>query len=303
MTATVHPPKAHNLAYHCVGGAVLFLNKVRHSIQGYATPRPFAASDIRKAVEYDLAVVAGWLRQLGEYAPEHASVIGKRVLELGPGPDLGTGLILLSRGARRYHAIDANNLLPLAPQELYEELFREIDVHGGSAEDLRAELRRAQEGQPDRLNYICQPDFDIACVQGNDVDLVFSQAAFEHFEDPGRVVAQLSQIVRPGAILIAEVDLKTHTRWIRDADPLNIYRYSDWLYRLARFTGIPNRLRPLEYERILEKNGWCNIKVVPRTIADPEYVADVRRALNRRFRDAATSQIHILSMLLCATKA
>ena len=47
------------------------------------------------------------------------------------------------------------------------------------------------------------------------------------------------------AHLVAEIDLQTHTRWIRNVDPLNIYRYSGQLYGSFRFSdgdGAPARV-------------------------------------------------------------
>ncbi|HEX3047124.1 MAG TPA: hypothetical protein VHY08_20390, partial [Bacillota bacterium] len=104
-----------------------------------------------------------------------------------------------------------------------------------------------------------------------------------------------------GTILIAEVDLKTHTSWIRDLDPLNIYRYSDFIYNLFKFRGSPNRLRPFEYEEILKKNGWTDIQIIPSNKLEKEYMLKVKDNLNRRFREPI-NQMDYLSIILCATK-
>jgi hypothetical protein len=62
---------------------------------------------------------------------------------------------------------------------------------------------------------------------------------------------------------VAEIDLKTHSRWIRDHDPNNIYRYSNAIYRALWFRGIPNRVRPYEYRAIFEAHGWTNVRITP----------------------------------------
>ena len=59
-------------------------------------------------------------------------------------------------------------------------------------------------------------------LKKDSIDFVFSQAAFEHFENIYQTFEQISVITKPGAIMIAVVDLKTHSRWIRDRDPNNI---------------------------------------------------------------------------------
>ena len=63
-------------------------------------------------------------------------------------------------------------------------------------------------------------------------------------------------------MIVAEVDLMTHSRWIREKDPLNIYRYPQWLYRLFYFRGQPNRVRPSRYREAFQRLGW-NVNITP----------------------------------------
>jgi SAM-dependent methyltransferase len=299
------PSRLANLGYHGIGLAFLFLNKIRHSIRGYRTPRTFPITEFQQAIEYDLRVVDHWLAHLETYAGHPVTPTGRTILELGPGADLGVGLMLLMKGARKYNALDAHNLVQSVPDEFYDQLFRHLEEN---VEDervgidfLRSQLELTRAGRGDRLNYVVREDFDLAVFKEEEVDLVFSQAAFEHFDDVEKTIQQLSQVVVPGAILIAEVDLQTHTRWIRDRDPLNIYRYSDFIYDLFRFSGSPNRIRPAEYENILERHGWGEIQVRPLTRLEPERVASVRGALSGRFRDHA-DRLDYLNIMLCARK-
>lgn len=302
---TITLPKPYNFFYYSFGLAVLLLNKVRHSIQGYQTPRTFAVAEIERAIKYDASVVDHWLAALEEYTRTCPDLSGKTVLELGPGADLGIGLILLSKGARKYNAIDVHNLVESVPGRFYDELFEYLRTHEPLAQDrindLRAQLRLTQTGKNDKLNYICRKDFDISIFANEAVDLVFSQAAFEHFDDVDTAFSRLSKVVRDGGMLVAEIDLNTHTRWIRDVDPLNIYRYGDFLYNLFRFRGSPNRHRPFEYKQILEKHGWKDVRVWPLTSVDSYYAAKVRSHLAPRFR-SESSQIECLSVMICARK-
>jgi len=298
----VNPP-VRNLMHHCLGGALLLANKVRHAVQGYRTPRPFAATEMARAIAYDLSVVSGWLRHLRLHAGDRWSLAGCSVLELGPGPDLGTGVVLLSQGAQRYTAFDAYALAERVPEAFYEDLLREIVRRGGGDVDgLRSEVALARGGGGARLRYVWRADFDLSVLEPRSVDVVFSQSAFEHFDDVAQVIAQLSAVVKTGAQLVIQVDLSTHSRWVRDVDPLNIYRYADWLYRLAKFSGTPNRLRPHEYRALLQRHGWCDVSMAPLAVAADAYVDGVRATLNRHFRDPI-NQMHVLSVMICATKA
>lgn len=285
-----------------VGLGFLFLAKAKNVLRGYSSPKPFDISQTDRCVEYDMQVVDAWLGHLGRYlnADGEAALRGRDVLELGPGSDLGAGLYLLSKGASTYSACDVNDLAAKAPDAFYETLFARFPANSRKAVDqMREELARAKSGVSSRLNYVLRADFDLASAFEEDtVDLVFSQAAFEHFDDIDATVAGLSEVCRPGAVIVAEIDLKTHSRWIRDQDPNNIYRYPQWLYRAFRFRGAPNRVRPLEYVRALERCGWVDIAVLPLSQLDDQDAS----ALDAAFRDSA-NQMTYLSVVLYARKS
>jgi SAM-dependent methyltransferase len=292
-----------NSFYRLAGIAFLLLSKVKAALRGYRAPKPFTTAEWARSANYDITVVDNWLRHLVTYAAS-TSVVNKNVLELGPGSDLGTGLYLLSKQVSQYVAVDINNLVQNAPCELYDALFDLIENRGDTNTDsLRQELRLAQAGTGRRLRFVCSPCFDLtSSVQGGFIDLVFSQAAFEHFEDFNQFAKDLDSVTRPGAILVAEVDLQAHSRWIRDKDPLNIYRYSDPVYRLLRCSGSPSRLRPYQYKAALERCGWSNVHIKPSTVLDEKRFAEVKNSLAKQFR-GDYNQMEQLSIILCAMKA
>jgi len=280
-------------------------NKIRRTVRGYTNPRTFTITEYQRAIEYDFYVFNHWLRFLEFYTGSSPDIKGKTILELGPGADLGIGLITLLKGAKQYNAIDVNNLVESVPEKYYLEFFTFIkDKYAMTKETfdyLSSQLKMTQKGKNDRLNYIVNKDFDLSVFQDKKIDLVFSQAAFEHFDDVGKTIAQLSRIAKKTAILISEIDLGTHTRWIRDLDPLNIYRYNQFVYGLFKFSGSPNRFRPYEYKNILEDHGWAKIQIIPLTVVEEEYLKKINSHLTRRFQEPL-NQIHYLTIMLCATK-
>ena len=301
---TIELPPARNTFYHLAGFWILVLNKIRHSLQGYRSPRPFPISEIDRAIDYDISVVDHWTQMLSAYTGHPVSLEGRTILELGPGADLGVGLITLSRGAKKYNALDVNNLVATVPESFYEALFERIQQNNATHVDictLRSQLKSTSAGSNDRLNYVVRDDFDISVFANEGIDTVFSQAAFEHFDDIPKTFARLTRTVRPGTVLIAEVDLNTHTRWIRDIDPLNIYRYSDFTYNIFRFAGSPNRVRPKEYAKSLSNLGWDNVQIMPLVRVGDQYLNQVKPRLAQRFR-SSTAEVEYLSVMLCATK-
>ena len=292
--------------FYCwfMGGLILMANKIRHAVQGYLTPRTFPVTDYARAINYDISVLNSWLHYLRDYTDSKVTLQDMNILELGPGADLGIGLLLLANGANRYCSLDVNNLVVSVPQDFYETLFSHIEQKNLATVDiatLRTELHLTHVGKNRNLNYVCDPEFNLMQFQKDEINLVFSQAAFEHFDNIPSTFSQLSRIVKSGGILIVEIDLSTHTRWIRDFDPLNIYRYSEPFYRALHFPGSPNRVRPHQYKQYLEDLGWKNVRVIPRRVTDENYVKGIKNHIASDFRKPA-DEIGMLSIILCATR-
>ncbi len=300
---TLVTPPARNGVYFWLGGLALFANKLRYTLRGYRDPRPFPSSEYGRAIAYDLGVVDAWMARLGAYLGRQYDLADKTVLELGPGADLGVGLYFIAQGVARYCAADVNPLAAKVPQEFYERMIRNLIERGTIpvelADALLAEPESMRAGRPDRLDYRCLADFDLRVFRRDSVDLFVSQAAFEHFEHFHDTARQMAELARPGALLVTEIDLNTHTRWLRDNDPHSIYRIPEWLYRLCHFPGIPNRMRPNEYVLALRQAGWRDIVVTPITSVSDAYLRQVQQHLAAPFRspEADMSQVHVI---LCA---
>jgi len=288
--------------YFCVGIIFLILAKIKNRIIGY-TPKTFSMAEIERCVEYDIHVADDWLKRLKEYIPAY-TIQNKHILELGPGSDLGVGLYLLSKSAKKYTAVDIYDLASNVSPDFYNSFFTYLQgkEHINTI-SLEEELRKTQHNNNDKLNYICTPDFNFTEVISSDdkVDIIFSNAAFEHFSNFQKTIRDLNKIVLPGSILIASVDLCTHSRWIRDKDPNNIYRYSNLLYKLFSFNSSPNRIRPYQYKAALEQNNWENIVIQPKMSLDNKRLICFQDHLNKNFKDAV-NQMDYLSIWICATK-
>ena len=125
MNDCVTPPdKYNNFMCHLMGLAILFLNKIRHELQGYTTPKPFHSTEYLRAIEYDILVVSKWFDVLSGYVNDENYAKDKQILELGPGEDLGIGLYLLCKGIKKYNALDVFNLIKQTPANfLYRNVF------------------------------------------------------------------------------------------------------------------------------------------------------------------------------------
>ncbi len=285
--------------YKIVGAVFLIFSRIKYLLLGYTSPKPLSIDD---CIAYDNKTVNLWLFYLALYTEKENYLADKNVLELGPGTGIGEGLRLLSKGAFRYNAVDVNRLVDDVPDFFYDRFLEYLKKSDENVdiEYLRREVEKYAGDRGDKLNYICREDFDLVSPFGEEtIDIVFSFAAFEHFDDVEETARQLSVICRPGAVLIAQIDLQTHTRWIRHIDPNNIYRFGESFYKFVHFRGIPNRVRPFRYKEIFTKWGWQNVKTAPLT-----HIRDKNKKikLNIQFEDDC-NQMDCLSIMLCARKS
>lgn len=268
------------VAFYTAGLGFLALAKAKNVLTGYSTPKPFAIDETDRCIDYAVGLGEKYIRFL---RLRGIDITGRRILELGPGSDLGVGLHLIRQGAGGYVGFDRNNLAGRVPDSFYARMA------GRGLADPEA----LRDG---RVAYAVDGNFDVGTVTGR-FDIVVSNAAFEHFDDVERTVRQLRHVMRPGGVAVISVDLQTHSRWIRERDPNNIYRYPEALYRLFSFPGQPNRLRPWAYRAFFERHGWQDVALTPHDRVEPALAA----RLARPFRD--DEQADWLSFTLFARKA
>jgi SAM-dependent methyltransferase len=299
----IQPPKPRNRFYHLAGLGLLALNSWRHRIQGYKTPRPWFSQDGTRVLEYDRAVFSNWRHHLDDYLEFEIDLVDRSVLEVGPGTDLGTGLLWLAAGAESYTGLDAHPLVSAKTRALHEDLVRLIaGADAALLEKLLDAVRRLHAGEDGPLRYRVLEKFKLKKLDLDGFDLVVSHSALEHVARHDKTIEQLSERVSDRAHFIAELDLQTHTRWIRDHDPLNIYRYRNNTWRTFGFSGIPNRVRPDQWFETLEKCGWTDLRAWPQRVLPMEYVGEVESTLDQQFR-GDPEQLAWLSVVVCASRA
>lgn len=283
-----------NFVIRTIGIVFLVLAWAKNRLRGYSTPNLVQAEDVGGKVEYAVHTARAWRR----YLPATVEIRGREVLELCPGSSLGTGVALLGMGASSYRAVDVFRLASTEDAALFDKVLNLLAQDHATADIERARsLVRSPDG---RFDYRVDRSFDIpALVDGRKFDLIVSCAAFEHYDDIDATIANISKVARTGCVATHIVDYQTHSRWVRERDPNNIYRYSEGLYRLFSFPGQPNRRRPLDYVRAFEANGWKNVRVVKaQTIAQAD-LARLTSGMASPF-DRAEMQMDILAGVVIA---
>jgi hypothetical protein len=168
-------------------------------------------------------------------------------------------------------------------------------------ERLLEAVRALHAGEDGMLRYRVLDGFNLKKLDLGDFDLVVSHSALEHVARIPKAFERLSEKVSDRAHFVAEIDLQTHTRWLRDNDPLNQYRYHPNTWRTFGFSGIPNRTRPDTYFESLERHGWCDLRVYPKRVLPMEYVRSVEGSLDPKFR-GDPEHLSWLSIVVCASR-
>ncbi|MDB3918769.1 methyltransferase domain-containing protein [Luminiphilus sp.] len=289
-------------ALYTLGLLALIFIWIRGKFQSYSRPRVFNVNDIERSISYDLEVLQRYKRYLDLYSNSDTFFDGASVLELGPGADLGIGLALKQEKVESYTAFDVNPLAFSSPFKLYSDLGASLNYKEGMVtkfyNDLFGEGKVDLEGST--FEYIVDSEFRFESLGDRRFDVVLSNAAFEHFDNVTAVVSDCFRILKGGGVFLADVDLQTHTRWLRDNDPLNIYRYSTLLWTALSVPGSPNRVLVEQYKTILTEAGFVDIEVFPRIVLDEKSVQSVNGYLSKEFRD---SDLRIIDFIIAARKA
>ena len=238
---------------------------------------------------------------------EHGGTLqGARILELGPGVNLAAGLFFTLAGAARYTAVDALAAFPERPVEFYrnvlEELRRRPQIVGrNSLSDADfASILSVENGvrwNSERVSYVTPVPAETMAFPEDGCDYVYSNASFEHFDHPDRVIRRIFPALRPGGLTAHAIDLRDHIDFKK---PLEFLKVGPAEYRHASPYGT-NRWRASDFEQAFSAAGFHILKfetVERHEISDAEYESFDTYFKTRYPR----SILEVLTIFVIATK-
>lgn len=251
-------------------------------------------------------------RHVTALEPLRGHLLGADVLEIGPGSNVGVGLLALLAGASSVTCLDIaphpqEHTQESGPDDLYPALVKTAATYPDTYLVAPALLKRARE-EPERLAREllerirwCSP-MDIArnTLPAASLDVIWSHTCFEHFADPAGAVAQIARLLRPGGVTSHQIDLRDHRDFNR---PLDFLAHSDTIWRLAT-SRLPNavrhRWRASQYRAAFEARGLevLYLEVSHKTLVTEE----MRRHFSRCFQTLDLEDLGILNLFLLARK-
>lgn len=203
------------------------LEILQNLIMGIPPVAKLAGRCHRTGLNADRAIA----RQVFALYCRYQTVVGKDILEIGPGQTLEVLEEALMSGAKSCTAVDVH---PYLTAEQAADKCINYRLYDGK----RLPFSSAQ------------------------FDLIWSYTAFEHLRYPGITVTECFRLLRPGGWMVAHIDMGDHTYYgRRPSQPLRAFeclRYPRWLWTLMKCnrSSYVNRLRKSEWKRLFEEAGF-----------------------------------------------
>ena len=192
-----------------------------------------------------------------------SAVEGKHVLEVGPGENLGVGLRFAADGAARVVSADRfRSLRPPAEQvEVYRRLISSLNAAQRTRLELALNLRERDYTINSRIcTYLTEAPLESLYhhLAPSTFDLIVSRAVLEHIFDIDQALGTMDILLKPGGVMIHEVDLRDHGMFTRyGLNPLTFLTFGkrSW-YMMSSHTGSPNRVPMRHYFEELDRRGY-----------------------------------------------
>lgn len=292
--------------YYFLGLFIGLSSRLKKSVLSLKSPQPrmLHFDDYKSNLSYDQEV----LQSLIDFSGQSDFLQNKKILEIGPGPDLLLGLLSLEAGASSYHAIDYFPVLS-APISFYENLKKDLKRPPAltAVNQIITSLVKKLPIEYPMISYQVLGIEDITRKKSlnadsktsenfDKYDFIFSKDVLEHIDDLDAAFKAMHGCLKANGIMIHKIDFQTHTSFIQEKDRLNFLRYSDYIYnKFVKFKGGPNRLRLPELISLAETAGFKINKIkIDKKMAETELV-NVRGYLGENYNNLADNYLFPLS--------
>jgi SAM-dependent methyltransferase len=227
----------------------------------------------------------------------------KRVLEYGPGDLPGVALLFYAYGAEQVFCVDRFPMMRLSAKNISVIQCLLDRLEGEARERADAAILRTNGEitgfSPGTVTYLVRPG-GLAALN-NAVDLVISRAVLEHVNDLKATFSDMYHSLKPGAMAVHQVDLKSHG--LHRENQLDFLAWSPFLWRLMYSAkGMPNRWRVDTYRRLIEDTGFeCNLLKSTQQAALDE-VNQVRTLLPPLFKTLSDEDLSCLGFWVVIRK-
>lgn len=260
---------------------------------------------LQEDVRYAIQVGQAWLNLL---AADQINPQGKVILEIGPGINYGSTLVLACYGA---NVMVADRFLaPWEPDyhpQFYALLRDEIQKQLPGADVRPLDTILAHGGYtPDSLRCYATALEDLSDIPTASVDIIFSNAVLEHIYHPLAAFKSLARVAKPGGMGFHQVDFGDHGCRERPLDFL-LMSQAEFARDFAERHGERgNRYRPWEYAQFFESVGFQVLKFAPSAFVNDAYLQEfmprLRATAQARNRHAEAHMLKVIGGYYVVTR-
>jgi SAM-dependent methyltransferase len=245
-----------------------------------------------------------------------------KIAEIGPGDSCGIGLMFLADGCSQVDLVD--RFFSLRDKRHQQAVNRALVQR---LPQLGSLLRNGDHAESSffRLSrhYGESAAAETFFRANKDYDFIVSCAVLEHVYDPLGALASAASALRPGGVMLHQIDCRDHGQFSESFHELKFLELPDGLYSPLKWRGGPNRVRLSSYVSVLKNLGldftvYVNsmagiaeeiphgtlLRDVPEPIlrVSRQYVTNVRGRLTEPFHSMSDEDLMITRFLVVARK-
>jgi SAM-dependent methyltransferase len=294
--------------------------RYRLGLRSHLSGATHLTHSVEAGAEYVTRVFDDYLAVSGMGADDLA---GQRILEIGPGDNLGVALLFAAHGAADVTCLD--RFAPVRDEDKNRAIYQALLADLAPVPRARAREVLGSGGVP-RLPVRVRRDLAIedaaSTLPAASYDCIVSRAVLEHVFDPSAAWASMDALAAPGALLLHKIDFRNHGfysslhplafleiptwlwPWLSSPDPtLNRHRTSSWESLAIRSGYTPSIMvthLSLEHDELpLDALRWP-LDMASRP--EREALARLRPRLARPFNTATLDDLAVAGIFLVARK-
>lgn len=235
--------------------------------------RDRSSSEVKAAAEYSVRVG----KTAFEVTEASGAPLDGTILELGPGWDFGSAMLL---GERAKRLIVADRFIAPWDDTFHPAVYREMQrILGRPSRRLDAVV--GQGSYAGLVETLQEPAWDMRSLAADSVDVVYSNAVLEHVHPLDAAAVEMHRITRPGGWGLHQVDFRYHRDFNQPLEHLLFTReeYAQLLDLTHCETGTQHRVR--EAAEMFAAAGFEVVRTDVNITASEAYMQDFLPRLRR----------------------
>lgn len=229
---------------------------------------------IASDAEYAFNIAKGYLSKFDD---AKAFIRGKAILELGPGINFGTALVMLAWGAKSYIVCD--RYLSQYDENYHSKVYLALrklilaEDNNANTEVLDACIQSSSH-KVVGLECVQSPLEELAAIFPNEFDITLSNAVFEHLYNPLAAFQSLYACTALGGVGSHQVDFRDHRDFERPLEFLLTDELSFHALMHDACCEFGNRVRPFQMTAMFEAAGFSEVAYQPNMFVDRHYMKE-----------------------------